>query len=308
MMSSNLQMLLVVFGTFMFVATTIMIFGSYTLRRATIRSRLASGTVATPPPLGGTSRKVINRIDDKLIGLGAEERTKLRFELLRAGFFSPEAPKYYVVIRSLLIIAVPCAGFILIEVVSKHMSLGLGLLLFGLLMYLGYIGPNAFVKRRQAQMVQKYRAVFPDFLDLLLVCVNAGLSFDAALIRVSREFATHSPEFATNLALLGSEMRSGRGTADALSNMSERLGLEEAKCFSTLLKQSIELGSDIGDALRTYSDEMRDKRMARAEAIANVLPVKMTIPLTLFIFPVLIMVICTPLLIKIFHALRQFLH
>jgi tight adherence protein C len=154
-------------------------------------------------------------------------------------------------------------------------------------------------------MLEIYRIAFPEFLDLLVVCVDAGLSFDAALVRVGREFAVRSPQFATNLALLSSEMRSGRSPTEALDNLSARLGLDEAKSFSTLLKQSLELGSDIGEALRTYADEMRDKRMIRAEANANVLPVKMSFPIAMFIFPVILLVILTPVIIKMIKLFSQ---
>jgi tight adherence protein C len=153
--------------------------------------------------------------------------------------------------------------------------------------------------------LETYRIIFPDFLDLLVVCIDSGLSFEAALIRIGREFIAQSPEFATNLALLGSEMRSGRGTTEAMDNLSDRLGLDEAKSFAMLLKQSIELGSDIGDGLRSFADDMRDKRMSRAETIANVLPVKLTIPLGLCIFPVMMIVILTPVLIKLMRVFGQ---
>jgi tight adherence protein C len=142
------------------------------------------------------------------------------------------------------------------------------MVLFGVLVYLGYAGPDAYVKRRQRFLLKTYRIVFPDFLDLLVVCMDSGLSFEAALVRLDREFNTQSPEFATNLALLGSEMRSGRGTIEALDHLGDRLGLQEAKSFTMLLKQSIELGSDISDGLRIFADDMRDKRMARAEELA----------------------------------------
>jgi tight adherence protein C len=98
-------------------------------------------------------------------------------------------------------------------------------------------------------------------------------------------------------------MRSGRSTAEALENLCDRLGLDEAKAFSTLIKQSLELGSNIGDALRTYADEMRDKRMSRAETKANLLPVKMVFPLAACIFPVMLIVSFTPSLIRIAHSI-----
>jgi tight adherence protein C len=135
--------------------------------------------------------------------------------------------------------------------------------------------------------------------------MDSGLSFEAALVRIGREFSTQSPEFATNLALLGSEMRSGRGTIEALDHLGDRLGLHEARSFTMLLKQSIELGSDISEGLRVFADDMRDKRMARAETIAYALPVKMPIPLGLFIFPVMLIEILTPALVRLVSAFKS---
>jgi tight adherence protein C len=230
--------------------------------------------------------------------------------LLRAGYFSLDAPKIFVVTRALLTIGLTLwgilfGGFILSSLGVTHGSLPLRLLPISVLAYLGYAGPELYIKRRQRRMLETYRSAFPDFLDLLIVCVDAGLSFEASLVRVGREFAVQSQEFATNLGILGSEMRSGRSPTEALDNLSDRLGLDEAKAFSTLLKQSIELGSNIGDALRTYSDEMRDKRMMRAETRANLLPVKMVFPLGLFVFPVMMIVILTPVAIALSRVFKQ---
>lgn len=300
-MGSDLQIWIVVIGTFVFVATIIAVVGSHILQRERIRSRLAVGTAAVSNAPGNEPPKIIDRIDDRLVGLNPKDRSKLRFELLRAGYFSLDAPKIFVVIRLLLTVGLPLGGYILLSLIATNVSLPLlpyRWFVIGVLAFLGYTGPDAYVKRRQARVLESYRIAFPDFLDLLLVCADAGLSFDAALVRVGQEFAEQAPEFATNLALLGGEMRSGRSTTEALNSLSERLGLEEAKAFNTLLKQSIELGSNIGDALRTYADEMRDKRMMRAETKANVLPVKMLFPLGAFIFPVLLIVILTPIVIK----------
>jgi tight adherence protein C len=305
-MNSDLQTWIVVGGTFVFVTSIIMIFGSHRLRRERIRSRLAVGTVAASDLPSGSASKIISRIDDKLVGLDSDEKAKLRYELLRAGYFSLDAPKIFTVIRALMLIALPLGGYILASLFVTNLSPSMLWLLIGCLAYVGYALPDAFVKRRKARMLETYRRTFPDFLDLLLVCVDAGLSFDAALVRVGREFATRSPEFATNLAILSGEMRSGRSTTEALDNLSNRLGLDEARSFCTLLKQSLELGSDIGNALRTYADEMRDKRMSRAEAAANAVPVKMSFPIAVFIFPVLLMVLLTPVVINAVHTFKSF--
>ena len=304
-MNSDLQIWIVIGATFVAVASITAIAGSYLLRRERIRSRLAIGTVPASDASRSASPRIIDRIDDRFVGLDPGDKTKLRFELLRAGYFSLNAPKFFIVIRALTTIGFPLSGYIVSSLVATNIPLHLQILQFGVLMYLGYAGPDAYVKRRQTRLLEAYRIAFPDFLDLLLVCVTAGLSLEAALDRVGLEFKAQSPAFATNLALLSSEMRSGRGLTEALDNLSERLGLDEAKSFGMLLKQSIELGSDIGDALRIYADEMRDKRMSRAETAANLLPVKMVIPLGAFIFPVILIVILTPALIKLFGALKK---
>jgi tight adherence protein C len=141
--------------------------------------------------------------------------------------------------------------------------------------------------------------VFPDVLDLLLVCVDAGLGLEAALDRITGEIAKRSRNFGINLAVMGAEMRAGRSFVDALGSMADRLIIPEARSLVALLRQSRELGSDIAEALRVFSDEMRDKRLLRAEEQANKLPVKMTMPLALFIFPVVLMVIMLPMAIRL---------
>ena len=104
--------------------------------------------------------------------------------------------------------------------------------------------------------------------------------------------------------MMGAEMRAGRSTVEALNSFADRLGLDEAASFNTMLRQSLELGSDIGEALRIFSEDMRDKRLLRAEEAANKLSVKMVLPLGLFIFPVVLLVVMLPVVIKLLTVLR----
>ena len=108
-----------------------------------------------------------------------------------------------------------------------------------------------------------------------------------------------------NLGFLGAETRAGRSTPDALSTFADRLNIDEARSFMIMLRQSIELGTDIGDALRVFSDEMRNKRLLRAEETANKLPVKMVIPLGGLIFPVILMVVMLPVVIRLLSIVQQ---
>ena len=144
-----------------------------------------------------------------------------------------------------------------------------------------------------------YRNAFPDFIDLLVVCIEAGQSLQGALDRVSREVATYSPALSANLRIASLEVRAGIRLSDAISNLYTRVGIEEVKSLGLLLKQSEDLGTSIATSLRVFSDEMRDKRLMRAETKAHALPVKMTLPLGFFIFPVILMVIMLPVIIRI---------
>jgi tight adherence protein C len=135
---------------------------------------------------------------------------------------------------------------------------------------------------------------FPDFMDLMVVCAEAGLSMEAAIERIARELVDGYPSLAENLYMASLEIRAGKGFGEALQRMGERLGIEEATMLATLLQQSADLGTSLSQSLRVYSEEMRNKRMSRAEEKAYALPAKLVVPLTLFVFPVLIVSLMFP--------------
>jgi len=164
---------------------------------------------------------------------------------------------------------------------------------------LGYLAPRFYLDRRIATRRQEHQSGFPDFMDLLVVCADAGLSMEAALDRVGRELGVSYPSLCANIHVANLEIRAGRTMIEALEHLAERLGLEEARSFATLIQQSNELGSSIGDALRVYSDEMRHKRMSRAEEKAYALPAKLTVPMMVFIFPVLFIAILCPVIVRV---------
>jgi len=164
---------------------------------------------------------------------------------------------------------------------------------------LGYVAPSIYLDRRISARRNEHRAGFPDFMDLLVVCADSGLSMEAALERVGRELGESYPSLCANLHMANLEIRAGRTMTEALDHLGDRLGLEEARSFATLIQQSAELGSSITDALRVYSDDMRHKRLSRAEEKAYSLPAKLTIPMMLCIFPVLFVVILLPVIVRL---------
>jgi tight adherence protein C len=162
----------------------------------------------------------------------------------------------------------------------------------------GYFAPNVYLNRRIAKRQVEHRGGFPDFMDLLVVCADAGLSMEASLDRVGRELADSYPSLSANIYMATLEIRAGRRVSEALEHFGDRLGLDEARSFATLLQQSEELGSSLTEALRVYSDDMRHKRLSRAEEKAYSLPAKLSVPLTLCVFPVVIIVILLPVYVK----------
>ncbi len=169
---------------------------------------------------------------------------------------------------------------------------------------LGYMFPRTIVSLGRDKLFEEHRQGFPDFLDLLVICVEAGIGIDAAIERVGRDLARDYPSLSRNLGFMSLELRAGRSTREALENLGERLGIEEAKSFATLIQQSEELGTSLVQSLRVYSDEMRHKRLSRAEEKAHSLPVKLVLPLALFIFPVILGITLMPVAIKLFQALK----
>jgi len=223
----------------------------------------------------------------------------LRSKLVQAGFLSPSAAGFFFVARTALAIGLAVAAFIAVPIFEPAMSTNMRWLMIALAGLVGYLGPGFYLSRRIGSRQNEHRGGFPDFMDLLVVCAEAGLSMEAALDRVGRELADSYRSLSANIHMATLEIRAGRTLAEALEHLGDRLGLEEARAFATLLQQSAELGSSLTDALRVYSDEMRHKRLSRAEEKAYSLPSKLAVPLILCIFPVLVIVTLLPAYVRV---------
>lgn len=276
---------------------------SHFVERARLRRRLASAQAQGGRGDFGPAQAGAGVIDVETFGFGDAAKRELRKKLIGAGFFGPDAVTIFVLAKILFAVTLPVlvhAG--LTRSADLHPIAKTGLL--GLSFLFAWYAADGWLARRRRMLEERFRLDFPDFLDLLVVCADAGLSLEASLERITLELEGRRPELHHNLLLLGAEMRAGRGTIEALKFFAERLGIEEARALVVLLRQSMELGTDIAQALRTFSDEMREKRASRAEEKAHALPVKLVIPLALFVFPVILIVIMTPLGIRIASALK----
>jgi tight adherence protein C len=283
--------------------------GQYFVMEARVQQRIAS----REPEQGsrfvdGLNNLVLKYFDEKRFKVEGPVKSKLRQELLRAGFFHPNAINYYIFARLAGLVALPVLAYVVIALFLPNASTLIKFVLLAVIVAVAVLGPDAYIARRQRKLQDEYGTAFPDLLDLLVVCVEAGLGLEAALDRISQELVKKHRELGLNLLLMGAETRAGRSTIDALSSFADRLGLDEARSFVATLRQSIELGSDISEALLAFSDEMREKRLMRAEERANALPVKMMLPMGSCIFPVVMMVILLPIGVKLIAAFAQLAH
>ncbi|ANN57564.1 type II secretion protein F [Mesorhizobium loti NZP2037] len=240
-------------------------------------------------------------VDAYFRGLEKErgEPNALEAKLFRAGFYQSSAPVIYTLSR----LGAVCIGFLACyAVLSRVLPPQLpGLVAFAGSALIGLgclVIPSIALDRFESRQKQVYRRGFPDFMDMMITCADAGMSLEAAVERVGAELAGTHKWLGIQLSIVTLQLRAGKPLREALRELADRIGLDEARALAVLFRQSEELGTSLTDALRIYSDEMRNQRIMNAEERANALPVKMMIPLGLCIFPVVMMVVMLPVLIR----------
>jgi tight adherence protein C len=243
------------------------------------------------------AQKLIDYTTKHYASADSKDTKLLRQRLMQAGIYDPRATSYFFLARAVLAVGAALAAFFVLPMLGMggKSSFWLFVIAAGLG---GYLAPSIYLDKLIARRKQEHQSGFPDFMDLMVVCADAGLAMEAALDRVGRELGDAYPSLAANIHMTNLEIRAGRTLTDALHHFGERLGLEEARAFATLIQQSDELGSSISDALRVYSDDMRHKRMSRAEEKAYALPAKLSLPMMICIFPTLFVVILCPVIVR----------
>ena len=270
--------------------------------RRLARGRHAGAANLTEVERGSFWNGVMARLE-KRVGLDQEERSKLRVKLMRAGFLSTHAARNFYVIRIVLGFGLPAAWLLSLPFISRELEFAYVLLGAAVVAAIGLYAPAIWLALRTSSYQRAITESFPDALDMMMVCVEAGLGLDAAFDRVGRQVARAHPELATQFGLVSLELRAGKGREEALRNLAQRVGLEEVQSFTSLLIQSDRLGTSISQTLRVYSDEMRARRALRAEEQAHKLPVKLSIPLVTFILPSMLAVVMLPAVIIVIRVL-----
>ena len=238
---------------------------------------------------------------------GKWENSPLRIKFINAGIRSANAPVLFYAAKTVLPFVFAVAGYIALTVAGKSLE-GTTLLLVLLIMatigcYLPNIALRQAIKARKREIFDN----FPDAADLMLVCVEAGLGLDAALVRVANEMKMKSPALMEEIHLTNLEIRAGSTREQALRNLGLRTGVDEVNTFASMLSQADKFGTSIGDSLRVFSDDLRHKRQILAEELAAKLPTKMLFPMVLCIFPAISMVILGPAGVQVYKVLLPML-
>lgn len=235
------------------------------------------------------------------------DRSKVEHELVHAGLRSASALSLFYGSKAVLMIALPLAVFVAAPFFPT-VTTGKLLLVAGALAFVGGLLPGMWLDRRVQKRQRALRVGFPDALDLLVVCVEAGLGLAPALQRVAVDLEVSHPELGMELSLVNAEMRAGVERTQALKNLAYRTGLDDIKGLVALLVQTMRFGTGVADALRVYSEEFRDKRMQAAEEQAALIGTKMIFPLVLCLFPSFFLVMVGPAILAAAKVLKDFNH
>jgi tight adherence protein C len=299
----------------MAAAATVVVFGlgiGYLLFAASdpVRRRLTQiGADAEPQEL--TRRKrvdimtIMGPVADYILPKQEIERSRVTQKLVYAGFRGPNALQTFYAIKAVLCVALPVVVYVAVQWLPRLSSSMVAFYALGAA-GAGLLLPSMVLDRLVERRVRKLRNGFPDALDLMVVCVEAGLGMTQTIQRIAEELFVSHPELARELALVNAEMRAGVDSVSALKNLSDRTGLEDIRGLVSLLVQTLRFGTGIAASLRVYSEEFRDRRMQRAEELAAKLGTKLIFPLIVFLFPAFFVVAIGPSVMALMTVFSKF--
>ncbi len=305
-MSSNVGLILLL----VFVTTVFIIFGASHWLFGTfspVRRRLRE--IADPKAdlghresrEGAFTVRIIEPVARIMLPADDWQKSRIKSRLVQAGFRQPKAMSWFLAIKLIAAFVLP------LLIVMPLLVLGylgdkpvIGVVVLCIAGLAGFLGPDIFLHSRIETRQNTIASSFPDALDMLVVCVEAGLGLDAAISRVSSELGHAHPMIAEELQLVSLELRAGKARDAALRGLSDRTSVEEISALTSILIQSEQFGTSIASALREHADGMRLVRIQTAREKAAKLPVKLIFPIMLFIFPALFLVVLGPAAIRIY--------
>ncbi len=301
----------IIYLSLIFLVASGAVFGAISLfAPRQIRARLeaiAAGPSVAPAASGSVWQQKLVKLAKPVARLAVAEKgweaSGLRTRFMNAGLRHPSAPALYFASKTILAFAIP--GLYMAYAGIRTLPLGGGVTIFLLLLLagLGYYLPNFVLWRKIVLRQRDLFEAFPDAIDLIIVCVEAGLGLDAAISRAGEEMRLRSAALADELNLVGLELRAGASRQQALRNLALRTGVEEISSLVAMLVQADRFGTDIAESLRVHADTLRTRRRLRAEEAAAKIALKLLFPLIFCIFPSLLLVLLGPAFIRIIKVL-----
>ena len=304
--SMNIEVL--VSGIIVFAAVFLLVTGGYTVLVEYFLLASREGG-----PGGGQAQAPSISIEDNLLSQisgivtpsDEAEVAATRMRLIRAGYRRPSALRIFYLSRAVCAFVFALIGVVAVGFIKTPLPLPILVLLLIFVFMMGFLAPPLWVDRRAKMRRREAEQSFPDVLDMLLVCIEAGQSFDQACRRVTRDISGISKVLHEEFQLMSDELRAGRDRAAVFRSFAARLNVNDIIAFVTVLRQSDEFGVSIADALRVYAADMRNKRLMRAEEKANMMPLKLALGSMAFTVPPTMLVMAGPSFLMIMRVFTK---
>lgn len=267
-----------------------------------INALASSGPQGVPLSREARGQRLLQRLGRGLAPTSPEKKGKAADRLARIGYHSPGALNLFLGIKVLGALGLPL-GTTILTLLFGLMPLQSALPLIALTAAIGLILPDYWVTKRVQRRQAALRRSLPDALDMLVVCTQAGMGLNAAIQRVAMEMDIQHPELADELKTTMLHMGAGMDSRTALRELAHRTGLDEMRSLVSTLQQAMRYGSSVGDTLRAFAEEMRNKRLEHAQELAAKVGVKMLIPIALCMLPAVMLVVMGPPMIKLMEGL-----
>ena len=288
-------------------SVVLLLFLTFGGRRGRLDARLQTLASKNAPPTMAPIRRaaldMLPRAGQALMPTTHEERTKLQARLLHAGYYGRQALAIFFGVKLLLMVS-PAAVGLLLGLVGAIPSM-YGMLGGALLGILGMIGPSFWLDHRKAERQKSLRRALPDALDVIVICLEGGLSLQGALGRVGGELRVAHPLLARELSIVQRAIHLGRSAGEALQDFADRADLEDLRMLASVIVQSERFGASLVKALRTHADTLRGQRLQHAEEMAQKAAIKILFPTIFCIFPGLFLVVLGPALMQIMPMLAS---
>ena len=307
---AGFPLLLVIGGVLLFAAVVLIVVGAGALMaEVELRQRRLAAPRTVAVADGGDQPRSILLEDNLLKGVdqlvtpkNLDELSNVRKWLVRAGYRKPSAIRVFYLAKAVLALGFSLGAAVALPFVGGLLPLPIVAMVIVFALLIGYIAPSFWIERRIEYRRIDAELGFPDLLDMLLICIEAGNGLDQACRRVTREIKSVNAVLADELGVVNDELYAGKSRAAVFRDFAERVNVPDISAFAAVLRQADEFGVSIAETLRVYASELRDKRVMRAEEKANMMPIKLALGSIAFTIPPTLLIMAGPSLIMILRT------